>query len=156
MNKGLLILIIVILFLVGLYFAGRLASRSLVEESGNKVTFKGEDGELSFEESGTLPEGFPSDFPIYPETKVVSSFSAKGEDTNGTSVVWESRDTVGSVSQFYKVELSNKEWKIVSSFEKEDSVTISFEKGTVSGFLGITKGEKGATTISVTIGTKEK
>ena len=173
-QKGLLILVIVVLVLAGLYLGGKYLSQGggqtlvgsflsriigrdvKIEENGESTTIKSEDQEISFSVTGTLPEGFPQDFPLYPEATISSSFTAKGEGTNGTSIVLGSQDAIEKVIEFYKSELPQKGWKIVSNFEQQGSSTISFEKELVSGFLGITKGEKGISTISVTIGVKEK
>jgi len=155
-NKSLLILVVV-LVLLGLYFGGKYLTQNVkVEENGESTTIKNEDEEISISQAGTLPEGFPQNFPLYPRSTIISSFTAKGEETNGTSVVLGSQDSTEKVIEFYKSQLPQKGWKIVSSFDQQGSSTISFEEDKVSGFLGITKADMGITTISVTIGVKEK
>lgn len=172
-KKGLIILIVLALILVALFLVGKVVARKVgqgifsrvlsqvtdsnvkVEGDGDSVTFKGEEGEVSFNASGDMPESFPKDFPVYSGATLKSSFTATGEDTKGTSVVWETGDGVDKVSDFYKSELAKKGWKIVSTFEQEGTTTLTFEKEGVGGFLGIAKGEGGKTAISVTVGVEE-
>lgn len=171
-QKALLLLIIVVAVPLGFYLLGRytpLGFGRLDLETflskivgGNLASLPGrektnpnsKDQDFSISAGETLPEGFPSDFPLYPEAKIVSSFTANGGGTSGVSVVWENQDSLEKIIAFYKVELPKGEWKIVSSFDREGSSTISFEKDSTSGFLGIAKGEKGLSIISVTIGKK--
>ena len=156
-NKSLLIFAIIVLVLLGLYFGGKYLTRNVkVEKNVENTSIKSEDEEISVSQAGTLPEGFPQNFPLYPEAKIISSFTAQGKETNGISVVLGSQDSTEKVIEFYKSELPNKGWKIVSNFDQQGSSTISFEEDKVSGFLGITKANMGVTTISVTIGVKEK
>lgn len=173
-NKSLFVLLVVVLALFGLYFSGKYiaqkanqtlvrsffsrltGSSAKIEEDGESTTIKSEDEEISISQAGGFPEGFPQNFPLYPEAKIISSFTAQGKETNGISVVLGSQDSTEKVIEFYKSELPNKGWKIVSSFDQQGSSTISFEEDKVSGFLGITKADMGVTTISVTIGVKEK
>jgi len=164
-----LILIVLAVILVGTFLLGRtilkkagelFAGRVLsgvtggnvkVGEEGGKVTFENSEGEVSFEAGGTLPEGFPKDFPIYPDAKVASSFTANNEGKEGVSVVWETGDSVGDVSGFYKTNLVASGWKVTATFEQGGSMTTTFEKEGWGGFVGVTAAE-GKTTISATIG----
>lgn len=161
-----IILVVIVVILVGLYLVGRSASRFVansllsgitgqnvdVDSSGDKVTVQTEEGQVSFEAGGSLPEGFPSDFPVYPGAKVVSSSTVQGEKDSGMSVVWETSDSQATVADYYKKELPAAGYSVVSTFAANDSLTISFKKGETEGFMGVTSGEGGKTTISVTIG----
>ncbi len=149
-NKTLVIVAIVVVVLIILGTLGKIIQRKISQ----KVTLKSNEGDFTFEEGGKLPEGFPQDFPVYPGAKLTSSWTAGGESSKGTSVVWESDDATSKVADFYKSELVAKGWKITANFNQEDTSTYSFEKNNVSGFFGVAKGEKGKTNISVTIGVK--
>lgn len=171
-NKLVMILVIVAVVLAGLYFVGRTLSRKIgegiagrvlsgiagknvkVDNQGDKVTLTGEGGEVSFEAGGDLPESFPKDFPVYTGAKLVNSYSVKGEEGDGVSVIWETGDSFAKVSDFYKKKLQEDGWKVESTFEQKDSFTSSFSKGEVGGFIGVTLGDEGKVTISVTIGVK--
>lgn len=130
----------------------RLTGRAVnVEKGGEKVTVTLEEGEFSFEEGGNLPDNFPSDFPIYPDAELASSWTASGDDTDGLSLIWETEDTVSKVSNYYERELKNAGWTLSFTSETEDSTTFAFEKNDVSGFIGITV-EESKTVISLTLG----
>lgn len=95
----------------------------------------------------------PSDFPVYPEVVIESSYTSEG-DKKAISVVWKTDANVSEVSAFYKKELENGDWTITSNIENANSSTYSFEKDNKFGFIGIGKGEGGVTIISVTIGSR--
>lgn len=171
-NKLVMVLVVVAVVLAGLYFLGRALSRKIgegiagrvlsgisgknvkVDSGGDKVTITGEGGKVAIETGGDLPDSFPKDFPVYPGAKLVNSFSAKGEEGDGVSVVWETGDSFDKVTDFYKKKLQEDGWKVESTFEQKDSFTSSFKKGEVGGFIGVTVGDGGKVTISVTIGVK--
>lgn len=122
-----------------------------VDKDGEKTTVTLKEGEFSFEEGGSLPDNFPSDFPIYPEAELASSWMAKGNDTDGLSLIWETEDSVGRVSNYYERELEDAGWTLSFTSETEDSTTFAFGKNDVSGFIGITI-EESKTVISLTLG----
>jgi hypothetical protein len=122
-----------------------------VDKDGDKVTVTLDEGEFSFEEEGRLPDNFPSDFPIYPNAKLVSSWMASGNDTDGLSLIWETEDSVSKVSNYYESELEEAGWTLSFTSETEDSTTFAFEKNDVSGFIGVTV-EESKTAISLTLG----
>jgi hypothetical protein len=126
-------------------------SGGIVEKDGDKVTVTLEEGGFSFEEEGELPDNFPSDFPIYPDAKLASTWTAKGEGTDGLSLIWEAEDSVNKVSNYYESELEGAGWTLSFTSETEDSTTFAFEKNSVSGFIGITL-EESKTVISLTLG----
>lgn len=159
-NKTLVIISIVFIVLVLLGIVGRIIQRRIAQSGGeinlgsNKVTYKSNEGDFTFEEGGKLPSGFPSDFPVYPGARLTSSWTAGGENSKGTSVVWESSDAVSKITDYYQKELVVKGWKITATFNQGDSATYSFEKDKVSGFVGVAKGDSGKSDISATIGEK--
>jgi hypothetical protein len=130
----------------------RLTGKNIdVEKGGEKVTVTLEEGEFSFEEGGNLPDNFPSDFPIYPDAKLTSSWAARGDETNGLSLIWETDDSISKAGNYYESELENAGWTLSFTSETEDSTTFAFEKNDVSGFIGITV-EESKTVISLTLG----
>lgn len=140
------------------YFVSKSLSKQLggdvkIEGDGEKVSYKGEDFEFSYDMGGELPEGFPKDFPIYKGSKLISKWSSTAEENEGMSIVLETGDSVSKVSDYYKAELEKTGWSITSTFSQDDSVVFSFEKGEKEGILGITKAEE-KTSISITISNK--
>jgi hypothetical protein len=124
-----------------------------IEGDGDKVTYKGEDFEFSYDNGEGLPEGFPKDFPIYSNSKLISKWSSTAEGNEGMSVVMESQDSVEKISNFYKTEFTSKGWTVISTFSQDDSTVFSFEKDKIEGVLGITDAED-KVSISITIGNK--
>ena len=140
--------------------AGYLVSRSLskqlggdvkIEGDGEKVSYKGEDFEFSYDSGGELPDDFPKDFPVYKNATLVSKWSSTDEEASGMSVMWETEDSVVKVSEFYKDELVKADWKITSTFSQEESSIFTLEKGETEGHLGITKTDD-KVSISITFG----
>jgi hypothetical protein len=125
-----------------------------ITDGGKKISYTGEEGEFSFESEGGLPEGFPNDFPIYPEAKVASSWNSSSEETKGYSLILETPDSREKVNTYYKEELTNKGWKITSQFSDQETFTYTFEKDSLSGLVGIGVGEVEKTAISITVGSK--
>ena len=108
--------------------------------------------EVTSEDTNSLPTNFPKDFPLYPDSSLKTSWTTQGELKEGISVLWESGDASQAVADYYKQKLPELGWSVNSSFDSEGSYTISFEKETIDGFIGITLGEGGLTQISVTLG----
>jgi cytoskeletal protein RodZ len=139
---------------VELFLSQKTGGNVQIEDQGKKVSYTSDEGNFSAQEGGSLPDQFPSDFPIYPGATIANSWSASGNETQGVSVVWDTDASIKDVSDFYNDKLSNGGWKVSGTFTNESSTTISFEKDSTNGFVGITKGENGKTTISVSLGVK--
>lgn len=140
--------------------AGYLVSKSLskqldgdvkIEEDGEKVSYKGEDFEFSYDSGGELPEDFPKDFPVYKNATLISKWSSTDKEESGTSVMWETEDSVAKVSDFYKEELVKAGWKIISTFSQEESSIFTIEKEETEGYLAIAKTDN-KVNISITFG----
>lgn len=171
-NKTIIIIVAVVGVLIALGIIGRMVQRRIaqgvaggflsaitggrvgVNSDKNKVIYKSDEGEFSFQEGGKLPDGFPSDFPVLPGAKITSSWTSSDDNSKGISVVWETSDAPTKVADYYKTNIESKGWKVTASFSSEGTTTYSFEKGTTNGFVGIAEGEEGKTNISVTIGVK--
>ncbi|MFH1970908.1 MAG: hypothetical protein ABIJ05_00790 [Patescibacteria group bacterium] len=140
------------------YFVSKSLSKQLggdvkIEGDGEKVSYKGEDFEFSYDMGGDLPEGFPKDIPIYKDSNLLSKWSSTSEGEEGISVVLESADSLTKVSDFYKVELEKTGWTVTSSFLEDESSIFSFEKEDKEGILAITTVED-KVNISITINNK--
>jgi len=124
-----------------------------IEKSGDEVTIKGEDGtELTASSDGELPEGFPTDVPVY-EGAIVSSIKTD----NGFSVVIEAQGDVVEIFDWYKDELTSEGWKIVTEMKVEDGGALVSEKGneTAQVTLGVDSSDASKTTITIFTGTKQ-
>ena len=140
-------------YLVSKSLSKQLGGDVKIEGDGEKVSYKGQDFEFSYDAGGELPEGFPKDFPIYKGSKLLSKWSSTAAENEGMSVVLETGDSVTKVSDYYKTELGKSGWTTTSTFSQDDSVVFSFEKGDKQGILGIAKAEE-KTSISITFSNK--
>ena len=140
------------------YFVSKSLSKQLggdvkIEGDGEKVSYKGDDFEFSYDSGGELPDGFPADFPIYKNSTLMSKWSSTSEGEEGMSVIFETSDSLSKVSDYYESELEKTGWIVTSTFSQEDSSVYAFEKGDIEGIVGITKAED-KVSISVTINNK--
>ncbi len=112
-------------------FTGPDGSKTTVTNKGNGVEFtvNGPDGEsvhLAGSASGVaLPDGFPSDVPIYPGAKVITS--AKAKDT--MTVVLTTEEPTAKVLQHYGEKLKDGGWNIEGTFNNADGGMVSAKKG---------------------------
>lgn len=123
----------------------------IVEKDGDKVTVTLEEGSFSLEDGGSLPDNFPSDFPIYPDAKLASTWSAKGNGADGLSLIWETEDAIDKVSSYYENELEDAGWTLSFTSKTDNSTTFAFEKSGTKGFIGVTF-EESKVVISLTLG----
>ena len=148
-----IVLVLTMLLLTGLsykFYVGRelwKKEEKVVENAGRESEVQNM-GLRSFE---SLPAGFPKDFPVYQNATLTSGWEKGKDEGYVISVVWETDDLPQNTFYFFDDELKSFDWAITSSVNSKDSYTISFTKEKISGFLGITKGEKGKTLISVTL-----
>jgi len=146
--KGIASLALIALLAFSLAGCGFIAQKAVekttgvkVDESGKNVTVTGQNGEkasMSAKE-GKLPDGLPTDVPVYAGT-VKTSQTVSTE--KGTSYIFsvETGDDVATIMAWYKKQLTDKGWTIMST------VTGSGD----SGMIQAKKGEK--TNIVLTLG----
>lgn len=113
-----------LIFFFAIFTVNSALKHSGVNVDGNgSVSVKNDEGE-SFSLGNTkLPEGFPSDVPVYKPSDVASSLKTK----EGMNVTLITADSAQKVSDFYKTELKNNGW---SSAETEFSSGSAFSTST--------------------------
>lgn len=119
-----------------------------INKEGEEITIETEEGTFTAGKQ-EIPDNFPEDMPIYPESQVASSVS--GND--GVTVALTSEDTVDEVSAYYKKELAGNQWDIVSTTTIENATVYGVEKGDMSGAVIISEVE-GQTQISLSVQTQ--
>lgn len=136
-------LVIILLIMLGFggvyYFNNR----------SNSVLDKGENIKVAYEHAD-VSNVLPKEFPQYPNSRVVSSWSSEGEREKGVSVIWETEDAPDKVVEYYNKALPEAQWKIITQTTNDSSTIISFINSKSTGFVAISKNT--LTTISVTIG----
>lgn len=101
--------------------------------------------------SRSLPEYFPSDFPIYSDLTIENSWVSDSENTYAMSVVFRSGTGADQLLSFYKSSMEQVGWNVKTVSENSSSRTLSFNKNDVSGFMGIAAID-GGSVVSVTLG----
>lgn len=104
-----------------------------VEVDGDEVTIETDDGAVSISgEEGTLPDDFPSDFPIYPQAKVSSASRMAGGADVSFYIGWTSADDPLDVYDWYAEQCAAAGWAITSDMKFTDA-------GTAGGLLTMNK-----------------
>ena len=81
------------------------------------------------------------------------SWTTEGDEIDGYSAIWETEESVESVSQYFEENLQQQGWEIfMTGADEENGVIMSFTKESRDGFLAITKKDGNKTIISVTLG----
>ncbi len=126
------------------------APEARIEETTQGVEVKSGEEEFSFKETN-LPDNFPEDFPVYEEAAISGSWSTKGEQKEGMSVIWKVEAPIEEVVGFYREALVGTGWQITGAFDQEEATTLTIGKEPYEGFIGLAQeGEK--VVVSVTIG----
>jgi hypothetical protein len=128
-----------------------------VDQSGDSVTITGQDGATMTSGEGKLPEGFPSDMPLYTPGKIATGIVTDSGTGKGFMLAIETSDAAGDVFAWYETQLKDKGWKVTTTMTTEDGGLLSGEKGTQIFNVAVTSGSSSdvATAISITVGPKE-
>lgn len=111
---GVVVLVCVIgMGIIGLIFAGSVFNyfsqngNIKIDEKSGTVEISSGDGKQTFSTKSDLPENYPSDIPIYPNSTV--TFSAANTDA-GNSVTWQSSESRDKVVEYFESKLSEQGW----------------------------------------------
>lgn len=103
------------------------ATGTKIDQDGDQVTIKGEDGRevtaSSSDEGIEMPKDFPEDVPVY-EGKITASLKANEGSTLGI----ETADSVADVYDWYVGKVKDEGWKSTGEFKTEDGGMIAAEK----------------------------
>lgn len=107
---------------------------------GGKVTITGPDGSTTTSGENKLPDGFPTDVPIYqPSTVSVGSVS-NIEGGKVFNVLLESTAATADVWSWYGSQVPAQGWSVKTTMKSEDGGLITGEKGSQNLTIGIGKG----------------
>lgn len=95
-----------------------------VSQTDDKITVTNDSGETTVFTTDRLPEGFPSDVPVYPDATIQGSQLSD----YGTNLSLQSKKTTAEVLAWYKNELVDTSWKIASEYSMDNSTWISGSK----------------------------
>ena len=103
-----------------------------------------------------LPAGFPSDFPIYPGSRLVQQAKFTGGGQTNWGLEWTTPDSTTKVQTLFMTRLSSGDWVLVThSGSATTSYSDSFRRNSdprTSGTVQIASGA-GFTKVSVVLGT---
>jgi hypothetical protein len=135
------------------------ATGNKVDINGDKVSVQAEDGtkvEVGGEQK--LPEGFPTEVPIYAGAKIVGSTTAAGgESQTSYTVSYLAPDEMAVVARWYTSKLKSGGWKSVMTAQTGDGAIMASERGdlTVNVSVNPSSTEKGfRTQVVVVVGPK--
>lgn len=163
---GCLIILAILVVLGGAVFAtvikrflpGVLQS-AIEQKTGVKTDIKDlEKGQFTFTDpktgakvdvgSGTIPENFPKDFPIYPGSKVTSSLSG-----DGFWLTLSTPDAPDKVAAYYETALKANGWSTESSTAQTGGTNLVVKKDKLNGYLTVAKeNDANETTILIVLG----
>jgi hypothetical protein len=118
----------------------------------NTVTIPG-GGQVSV--SDKLPDSFPKDYPVYGGATVKGSLSGTTNGITGTTVTWETGDSLSKVTDFYTNAFKSGAWTTNTSGQVNNSSYWSGESsdGKKSHYI-LVSSQSGKTSIIVTVGDK--
>jgi len=161
-----LVALLAVAALTGCSFAAEQASEAILEgatgtdveidDDGGSVSIETEDGsvDISGGESAEVPEGFPSDMPLYEGTLLMAS-TMDTEDGTVYSLGIETTDDTGDVGDWYRDKLYDEGWSTVSEITNDSggSAMTSFgvEKGDIQGQVIILSDSGQPTQVSITV-----
>lgn len=120
-------------------------------DTKGEYTIKSDDGETVIKSGGSVPEDFPKDVPIYSGASVVSSVSGLNTGVTGHAVNFETSASVADVIAFYKDGLAKSGWKIVSTYNTNDTQMLVAQKDKMSAMVSATM-VNGKTQFILTVG----
>jgi hypothetical protein len=116
---------------------------------GVEMTVQGKDGEKAHfkadEQGVELPEGFPTDVPLYPKSKIVTSMTIE----KGKMVMLKTADSIKEIEKFYKEKLKENGWDIKISTETQDGMMLNGVKNK-NVVNVVVSGKPGETMINIT------
>jgi len=103
--------------------------------------------------SGTIPDNFPKDFPIYPGANVTSSMSG-GQNGQGSGfwLTLATGDALDKVTGFYKTAFTTGGWTTQATYTADGTTTQTVKKGDMSGSVSIVREDEGTTQIVIVLG----
>ncbi len=126
-----------------------------VDKDGDNVTIKTDEGEATVSGDAKLPDGFPTDVPIYENAKITTAMSNKSDTGMGYIVAFTSQDDAAEIFAWYKQAFADKGWEIKSTMEVGDSVGgLSAEKGDLAATLSIGYGTDKEAQMTLTVAPK--
>ncbi len=102
--------------------------------------------------SNKIPDNFPKDFPIYPESTITSSLSGNAAEKNsGFWLTLTTNDNTNKVTSFYKENLETNGWQTQTTAGSQNGTNWAVTKKNLSGYITITTADN-QTSILIVLG----
>jgi hypothetical protein len=123
-----------------------------VDEANNSVTMTGKDGStVSVGEDGKLPEGFPTEVPVY-EGTVKTAIATESDKGKAFMVNIETPDAPADVFKWYEDEIASGGWTVKSTLKTGDGGLLGAEKDALGLTVTITPaGTSANTNVSLSV-----
>jgi hypothetical protein len=144
--------------------AEKAAAKAIQKESGGKTdvkitdegmtikTDKGDKMEISTGGATKVPEGFPADVLVYKKAKLITSMKVE----NTTRLQFQSEDSPAAIQEAYKKEMTAQGWKENMAMTSGGVTMLHYEKDGRRAMIHIVPGDKGETTLAITVEEPEK
>ena len=126
---------------------------SVQQGGGGAVTVTGPDGSSTTSGENKLPDGFPSDAPIYqPSTISVSNVTSTGGG-KVYNVLLETAASAADVWSWYEAQVPANGWDVKTTMKTEDGGYMTSQKGSQVLTVAVTtgSGDSGGTSVSVAV-----
>lgn len=129
-----------------------------VDQDGNSITIKGQDGEettITAPDEGKLVEGFP--LPVYEGGKVLSSAVFSSDSKKSWTAGFEFTVDPKAVADYYETVLKGKGVKVIRTDSNSNGsvdIMLMVDSDTVSGWIAVSKYPDSPTTANIMWGDK--
>lgn len=147
MKTGLLAILVVVVSAACTHFGGSAATSP--SPSPSAPTLAKASGPLDAQVA--MPQGFPSDIPIYPNARLTAGASFDSGGVISWGMEWETLDSVGKVHDFYATKLAQGDWSISFTASGSTAFSATFQRKSDSSAKGVigADGSSGVTKISL-------
>ena len=146
---ALIVLAVIMVTIFGVY-SNRKTGVSVNTTTGTVTTSK-DGGTTQVGENVKIPDGFPSEMPIYPGSNISTASKSNGTDF---ALASSTKDSFEKVVSYYKSELAAKGWTIDTSYDSSDadgkSTVILASTATLNGSVTISS-SKDRTSIVISV-----
>lgn len=108
-----------------------------VDVEDDKVTVTGDDGSTIISGEQELPDGFPSDVPVYEDARITASLTGGSDSEPTYTITFLSNGETAKVYDWYMAQIKAKGWKIGMTIPPDQGGFISAEKGSLLLNAGI-------------------
>jgi len=128
-----------------------------VQKNGDNITIETSQGTASISGDAKLPDGFPTDVPVYQPSSVKAAVTDNSQGKENFLVNLETTDEKAKVFDWYKTELETQGWKTLNTVDTAQGAGgITAEKGTSTLLVAIADGTSGTgTNITLTVTPKQ-